>query len=113
MTKRGGDDRTWARLAAGTVAAATGHAPDRLLAKGARGAALRQARWMALYLAHTSLGWSQDRVAEAFAVTRRSVGRACQAIENDRDDPLVDAILAALDRALREVAGARGPRGGR
>ena len=97
------EDRKWARLAAGMVATSTGHGADRLMRKGARGAALKQARWMTLYLAHTSLGWSQARVAAAFGITDRTVGRACQAIEDDRDDPLVDAILAALDRSLREI----------
>lgn len=103
-------DKAWARLVAQSVAAATGHGVEQLAARGVRRGPVKQARWMVFYLAHTTLGWSQERVAGRFGVTRRQVGRACQDIEDARDDPLVDAILSALDRGLREIIAAGAPR---
>lgn len=62
------------------------------------------ARQVAIYLAHVALGLSYSAVARSFRRNRTTVARACQVIEDRRDDPRVDFLLSVLERILGGLA---------
>lgn len=57
------------------------------------------ARQSAMYLAHVTFGLNYSEVARAFGRDRTTAAYACQLIEDRRDDPAVDAVLAPLEDA--------------
>lgn len=63
-----------------------------------RGAAF--ARWLAWYLLNSSFGLCQADVARAAGVTKQAVSLAMGKIEERRDEPEFDALLAHLDQCL-------------
>ncbi len=58
------------------------------------------ARQTAMYLAHVHLGLSLERVGEHFGRDRTTVAHACARVEDSRDDPNRDRIVACLELAL-------------
>lgn len=90
-------DRVKAGLARHLVAASLG-VPVEAMAPGLRrGTTACRARWLALYLAHVSYGWTLERVAHVFGVNRATAGVACRWSEEQRDRPQIDALLDTLE----------------
>jgi chromosomal replication initiation ATPase DnaA len=58
------------------------------------------ARQVAMYLTHVVLGLSLTQVGSSFARDRTTVAHACAMIEDMRDDPVLDARLDHLERAI-------------
>ncbi len=63
-------------------------------------AAVAVARQAAMYLAHVCLGMCLSRVGEQFGRDRTTVAYACARMEDRRDNPYVDRVLACLEAAL-------------
>ncbi|MGE0752586.1 MAG: helix-turn-helix domain-containing protein [Variibacter sp.] len=79
------------------VAKAFGAPIDELRAPTRRRAAVAQARQCVMYLAHTVLGASYSAIGEACGRHRRTVAKGCRSVEERRDDPAFDALLARLE----------------
>lgn len=62
------------------------------------------ARQLAMYLMHVSLQRNYARVGRFFGRDRTTVAHACAQIEDLRDDPAVEAEVAALEAALPSPA---------
>ena len=83
--------------------------PSEALADGLRSNRLETrgaaplARQVAMYLVHVELGVTQTRIAAAFGRDRSTVGHACLAIEQRRDDPAFDDMMEALARIFRRL----------
>jgi len=89
-----------ASLIEGLVAPAFGIA-GRDLATPARGtASVAVARQVAMYLAHTQLRLSLTVAGDFFGRDRTTAAHACRRVEERRDDPRFDAIVACLERAI-------------
>ena len=58
------------------------------------------ARQTMMYLAHVKLGLNLTRVGELFGRDRTTVAHACACVEDSRDDPNRDRVLACLETAL-------------
>ena len=61
------------------------------------------ARQIAMYLAHVTFGLSYSDVGRAFRRDRTTAAYACRLIEERRDDPVVDAVLAMLEGACGAI----------
>jgi chromosomal replication initiation ATPase DnaA len=59
------------------------------------------ARQVAMYVAHVGMEMSLARVAAAFARDRSTVAYACHRIEDMRDQPAFDALVASLEEMAR------------
>ncbi len=57
------------------------------------------ARQVAMYVAHVWLGLSLSEVGRRFGRDRTTVAHACRVVEERRDDPAVDRIVAAVEAA--------------
>ncbi len=81
--------------------------PVEAVARGTRlpPAALR-ARRVSMYLAYVSMEWQMERVGHAFGVNRQTAARACQKIEDARDEPNLNALLDDLEDAIRSICDA-------
>lgn len=55
------------------------------------------ARQLAMYLLHVVLGRSQETVAEYFRRDRTTVAHACQRLEDQRDDTVLEAEIAVIE----------------
>jgi chromosomal replication initiation ATPase DnaA len=80
-----------------------------LCAPTRRSASVAFARQSAMYLSHVALGMSLSAVGRAFGRDRSTAAHACNLIEDRRDDPAIDAMLAGLEEAvgsMRDRAGA-------
>jgi chromosomal replication initiation ATPase DnaA len=89
------------RLVEALVAAALGTAIGELRCEGRGRAAAVEARQVAMYLAHVDLGIDLTRIAEHFGRDRTTVAHACARIEDRRDDPGFERVLACLESALQ------------
>ena len=66
-----------------------------------RGSArVAQARQISMYLAHVVCRLSFTEVGQLFDRDRTTVAHACMVIEDRRDDPVFDHILALLERIV-------------
>ncbi len=61
------------------------------------------ARQSAMYLSHVAFELPLGEVGRAFGRDRTTAAHACRLIEDRRDDPAVDAVLAALENACRAL----------
>jgi hypothetical protein len=61
------------------------------------------ARQSAMYLSHVAFGVNLSAVGRAFGRDRTTAGYACRLIEDRRDDPAVEAVLASLEDACRAL----------
>ncbi|WDR06424.1 helix-turn-helix domain-containing protein [Devosia rhodophyticola] len=59
-----------------------------------------QARQLAMYLIHVSLGRSLTEVGRVFGRDRTTVSYACALIEDGRDDARFDAAVDQLERQI-------------
>jgi chromosomal replication initiation ATPase DnaA len=75
-----------------------------LLATTRRRAAVATARQTAMYVARVALGLSYRDVAAGFGRDPRTVVHACRRIEDRREDPRLDAVLAGLETACASLA---------
>jgi chromosomal replication initiation ATPase DnaA len=57
------------------------------------------ARQSAMYLAHVTLGLSYSEIGRAFGRDRTTAAHACRLVEDRRDDPAIDALMASLESA--------------
>lgn len=57
------------------------------------------ARQSAMYLAHVAFGLSYTEVGRGFRRDRTTAAYACRLVEDWRDDPAVDGVLASLECA--------------
>ncbi len=96
-------DRERAVLIAHLVAFATGVPAGEMLTSGRAALAASDARHLAMYLAHTGLGWPLSRVGAAFGRDRTTVGHACRRVEDRRDDPDFDLRVEELEDCLRHA----------
>jgi Bacterial dnaA protein helix-turn-helix len=58
------------------------------------------ARQTAMYLAHVHFGLSLSQVGRNFGRDRTTVSHACACVEDSRDDPKFERVLACLEAAL-------------
>ena len=82
-------------------------APEALRAETRRDARTAFARQVAMYLAHTSCGFSLTQSGRLFGRDRTTAAHACRVIEDGRDDPLIDRSLEHLEVCIRGLAAAR------
>lgn len=83
-------------LVAGALGIGLGEIRDR--SRGRAAAAF--ARQTAMYLAHVHLGLSLSQVGRSFHRDRTTVAHACARVEDSRDDPKTERVLACLEAAL-------------
>jgi hypothetical protein len=74
-----------------------------LYARTRRSSYVALARQSAMYLAHVAFGVPLSEVAAAFGRDRTTAAHACRLIEDRRDDPAVDVLLASLEDACRAL----------
>ena len=82
------------------VAAAFGVPVHELRAPTRRTATVALARQCVMYLAHTTLGWSQATVGAVCGRNRRTVAHGCRLIEERRENAAFDALLVGLEETL-------------
>lgn len=90
------EDRDRADLTLHVVAMRLGTPMETLTRKSRLTQSALRAKRVSLYLAHTGLGWTLERVGHAFGVNRQTVGTACTRIEEARDEPNLNALLDEL-----------------
>jgi hypothetical protein len=88
-------------LALAAACAACGASQAKIAAHGRGPARAAWARHLAIYLQHVVFGASISACARVFRRDRASVRHACARVEDARDDPRFDAVLAHLESALR------------
>lgn len=81
------------------VAQAFGLSRDDLHAASRGEASVAFARQVAMYLAHVWLALSLSEVGRRFARDRTTVAHACRVVEDRRDDPRIDRVVAAIESA--------------
>lgn len=59
------------------------------------------ARQTAMYLCHVVGGLSFSAIGRAFTRDRTTAAHSCTVVEDRRDDPRIDALIASLENALR------------
>ena len=96
-------DRERAVLITHLVAFSTGVPARDIAAHGRVAEPAVAARHLAMYLAHTGLGWPLARVGAAFGRDRTTVGHACRRVEDRRDDAEFDRTLEVLEACLRHA----------
>lgn len=94
------DRETACRVVEGLVAAALGARLCEVRARRRGRAPIASARQAAMYLAHVKLGLSLTSVGEYFRRDRTTVAYACARMEDSRDDPLREQVLACLEAAI-------------
>ena len=96
------EDMARAKLALAAAAYAFGAPLDAVAAERRGGRRdVTRVRQVAMYLAHVGFGMNLARVAMAFGRDRSTAAYACHKIEDERDDPALDAQLDALEDCLR------------
>ena len=99
-------DRIKAGLAIHLVAARTGASAGRMARPG-RSSRLDprtcRARWLAMYLAHISFGWTLERVGHVFGLNRATAGTACRWAEDERDRAAIDDLLSQLEALIQSL----------
>jgi chromosomal replication initiation ATPase DnaA len=96
-------DRIKAGLALQLVAASTGVSAETMTSGDRLGLQACRARRLALYLAHVGFGWPLERVGHAFGLNRTTVSNACRWAEDERDRPIIDALLDRLEDCVRRI----------
>src|SRR5262245_47939366 len=68
-----------------------------LRARSRRTANVAFARQCAMYLAHVGYGLPYAAIGAGFGRDRTTAARACRKVEECRDDPVIDALMGALE----------------
>ena len=97
------EDRIKAGLALQLVAASTGVTMETMTAQERLGVRACRARRLAMYLAHVAFGWQLERVGHAFGLNRATVAQACRWAEDERERPIIDALLDRLEGCVHLV----------
>lgn len=97
------EDEEAARLAAAAAAYALKVPAEAILASERGSAEVAFARQVAMYLAHVGFELSLARVAVAFGRDRSTVAHACHTIEDRREAPAFDRMIAALEAMMRRA----------
>lgn len=63
-------------------------------------AGVARARQVAMYVCHTTLGFSLTLIGDLFERDRTTVGHACRLVEDLRDNGEFDATMVCLERAV-------------
>ena len=79
--------------------------PELALRSRGRAAPVSLARQTAMYLAHVAFRLSFTQVGQLFGRDRTTVAHACAAIEDRRDDQVLDRVLTVLAAALTAQCG--------
>jgi hypothetical protein len=82
-----------------TTAVAFAIPVEELTASSRRAPYVAFARQSAMYVAHVRFGLSFTEVGRGFGRDRTTAAYACRLIEDRRDDPAVDFVLASLESA--------------
>lgn len=82
-----------------TIATVFNVTTDELRAPTRSTADIALARQAAMYVMHVVFGWTLTNVGRRFGRDRTTAGHACRRIEDQRDDPVFDMTLAAIERA--------------
>jgi chromosomal replication initiation ATPase DnaA len=88
------------RFIEGLVATAFGVKAADLRSRRRGAAEVAFARQVAMYLAHVMLGANLAEVGRHFGRDRTTVAHACARVEDRRDDPVVERVLACLEAAV-------------
>ena len=88
------------------VAHAYGVPLDALMASTRTGPRAAEARQVAMYLAHIVFHMNLTTIARGFRRDRTTVRHACRHVEELREDPQRDRLVAQLEVLLRDPAGA-------
>ncbi|TBW41007.1 hypothetical protein EYW49_02305 [Siculibacillus lacustris] len=72
---------------------------DQLRSDSRGGAHIAFARQVAMYVAHVWFALSLTEVGRRFDRDRTTVAHACRVVEDRRDDPRVDRVVAAIETA--------------
>ncbi len=107
IDRRAKQDRASAELASTLAGYALNVPAADILEQGRGSQRVAFARQVAMYLCHVGFAYSLSRVAAAFGRERSTVGHACHAIEDRREDPLFDGWIGALEAALKDMPPAR------
>ena len=99
-TARGSNAESGARFVEGLVAAALGVCPQAIRTTRRGQARVAFARQVAIYLAHTRLGFSYSAAGALFCRDRTTATYAVRTIEERREDPGLDALLDCLERSV-------------
>ena len=99
-----GDPHRLARDAIEIAIAAAFEVAMEDLYRATRGcAATAFARQVAMYIAHVSLGLSYRETGRLFGRDRTTAAHACRIVEESREDPRVDARMAAIEDFCTEL----------
>lgn len=102
--RSGPRDALRARMVLESVISAAFAVPAAELGRATRGQApIAFARQSAMYLAHVALGFTLSDVGRAFGRDRTTAAHACRRVEERREDPRLDATLAALEHMIRNA----------
>jgi len=82
-------------------------APEAVSSRSRRGPRVIEARQVAMYLCHVELGMPITLVARRFGRDRATARLACRHVEELREDPSRDRLLALLESLLRQAVGLR------
>ena len=80
------------------VAAAFAVPASELRARTRGPASVALARQTAMYLAHVAFGLSLTKVGQVFGRDRTTAAHACRRMEDRREDPRLDTLLATLEQ---------------
>jgi chromosomal replication initiation ATPase DnaA len=97
---RGAESESACRFVEALVSTALGVGISAIRTAGRGSAAEANASQMAMYLAHVDLGLSLSRVGSSFGRDRTTVAHACARVEDRRDDPRFERMVACLEAAL-------------
>ena len=86
-------------LAIAATASAFALPVGELSAPSRRGCYAAFARQCAMYLAHVAFGLNYCEIGRGFGRNRRTAAHACAVVEDRRDDPAVDRVIASLEDA--------------
>ena len=101
VMERVGRDAEQAALLAQVVASATRVPAEQIVSGRRMSQDAVRARHIAMYLANVVFQWPLQRVGAAFGRDRTTVGLACRAVEDLRDDPAIDDGLDRLEACLK------------
>ncbi len=94
------DGESVCRFVEALACAAFGVRPGEFRAASRGRAPAAFARQTAMYLAHVTVGLSLAEVGRRFGRDRTTVAHACARVEDGREDPKLERILACLEAAL-------------
>ena len=96
-------DRTKAGVALHMVSATTGVPVEQMVSPRRLSPTACRTRWMAMYLAHVSFGWTLERVGHVFGLNRATAAIACRWVEDERDRLDFDRLVEGMEKAIETL----------